>query len=403
MKPTRRSFFKLLSIVPFIRLESFAGETNKKHKNISVRHSEFDPWIEIQKDHLIHNVQQIHTAVDGRPIMAVIKNNGYGAGLLNVAESIEQLNAIEGFAVVKLSEALALRANGITKPVLLMGPFTDEELGEAIRNNITPMVYTPIGDVLERISRKLQKRIPVELCVDTGLGRVGVPHTEAESLYRDLSGRNGIKIQGTMMTFTEDREFDKEQIRRFTALCDSLKKQGLPVGRMHAASTTPIFWHPEAYFDMVRPGMAIFGIYPQPEQRDLNMMDLRPALSLKCHVIYVKKIQKGETAGYGRAFTAEEDVYVATIPIGHADGWQRSAAGCAKIRINNKLYPVVASVSASHSIIKIGPEKEVNIGDIATVFDWREGSRPDDINKACGTSTYDLTMHLSATLPRIFI
>ncbi len=403
MKPTRRFFIKALSLLPFVRFDSFAGDDKTKRSEISIRHSKFDPWIEIKKDHLIHNVQQIRNTVDERPIMAVIKNNGYGIGLLNAAQSIEHLDAIEGFAVVKLSEAITLREYGIKKPVLLMGSFTNEELEEAVRMDITPMVYTPVGDVLERISNKLQKTIPVEMCVDTGLGRVGVPHHQAESLYRDLGGRNGIIIQGSMMTFTEDKEFDKEQIRRFVELSDTLKRHRLPVGRMHAASTTPIFWHPESYFDMVRPGMAIYGIYPKPEQRDLNMMDLRPALSLKCRVIYVKKLRKGDTAGYGRAFEADGDVYIATIPIGHADGWQRSSAGCAKVRINDKLYPVVASVSASHSIVKIGPEEEVKTGDIVTVFDWQDGSRPDDINKACGTSTYDLTMHLSALLPRWFV
>ncbi len=335
--------------------------------------------------------------------MAVIKNNGYGIGLLNAAQSIERLDAIKGFAVVKLSEAITLRENGIRKPVLLMGPFSHSELEEMVRRDITPMIYTPIGDVLERISSKIQKAISVEMCVDTGLGRVGVPYHEAESLYRDFAGRNGIVIQGTMMTFTEDKEFDKEQIRRFTELRDTLHKQKLPVGRMHAVSTTPIFWHPEAYFDMVRPGMAIYGIYPKPEFKNSRLMDLRPALSLKARVLYVKKLRKDETAGYGRSFVADNDVYIAIIPVGHADGWQRSAAGCARVRINGKLYPVVASVSASHSIIKIGRDRQVNAGDIVTVFDWQDGSRPDDINEACGTSTYDLTMHLSPLLPRRFI
>jgi alanine racemase len=321
-------------------------------------------------------------------------------GVAHAARLLEPLAEVYGFAVVKLHEAATLRDAGVRKPILLMGPFDEKNLAEAVRRDITPMVYTPIGELLDRLSTKYQKAIPTHICVDIGLGRVGVPHLEAAALIRDLGGRRSVRIAGAMMTFTEDQEFDHEQLRRFEALCGGLEKEGIRLGRRHAASSFGLFQHPGAFFDMARPGMAIYGIYPGKEFRSGGILDLRPALSLKARVIYTKKLRRGESAGYNRAYVAKDDVWVATLPVGHADGWPRQAAKGARVRIGENLYPVIASVSASHTIVELGAESSVRIGDVVTMFDWREGSRPEDVAAACGGSVYDLTMHLNALLPR---
>jgi alanine racemase len=152
--------------------------------------SSFDPWVEINTENLRHNVQVISKRVADRPILAVIKNNGYGLGVENAAKHLEPLSAIAGFAVVKLHEAVALRDAGIKKPVLLMGPFDEKNLEEAIARDIMPMVYTPVGAALDKISQKLRKPVPLHVCVDTGIGRVGVPYRAAPDLIRDLAARN---------------------------------------------------------------------------------------------------------------------------------------------------------------------------------------------------------------------
>ena len=179
-----------------------------------------------------------------------------------------------------------------------------------------------------------------------------------------------------------------------------LEKEGIALGKKHAASSFSLFQHPESFFDMVRPGMAIYGVYSENEFRHTGTMDLRPALSLKARVAYARKLRKDDNAGYNRAYTAQDDIWVATLPVGHADGWPRTAPKGAKVRINSGLYPAIAAVSASHCIVEIGKEERVKIGDIATFFDWQEGSRPEDVSEACGASVYDLTMHLNPLLPR---
>ena len=401
MKHSRRSFLEaglalpaLLEATPSVAATPLAAEA------MSSKDSSFDPWVEIHRENLRHNVQEISRRVSGRPILAVIKNNGYGTGVTNIASLLEPQSEVFGFAVVKLHEAFSLREAGIRKPILLLGPFDETNLGEAIARNIMPMIYTPLGPALDKIAAKTQKPIPIHICIDTGIGRVGVPYHQAAPLVRDLAARKSVQIQGTMMTFTEDPDFDKEQLRRFHETCASFESAGIALGKKHAASSFTLFQHPDAFLDMVRPGMAIYGIYSENEFRHTGVLDLRPAISLKARVIYVKKLRKGESAGYNRAYVAKEDVWVATLPVGHADGWPRAAAKGARVRINGDLYPVIASVSASHCIIEIGAEERIKISDSATLFDAQPGSRPEDVSESCGVSVYDLTMHLNPLLPR---
>jgi alanine racemase len=401
MRTSRRSFLGTGLALP--ALWEAAGNSVRDARAAepsAAQDSSFDPWVEIHRENLRHNVKEISRRVASRQILAVIKNNGYGAGVANVARLLEPQNEIAGFAVVKFHEAMTLRDAAIRKPILLLGPFDERNLLDAVASDIIPMIYTPQGGALDKVAAKREQPVPLHICIDTGIGRVGVPYYQAAPLIRDLASRKSVEIRGTMMTFTEDAEFDKEQIRRFQETTGALEKEGIVLGKKHAASSFALFQHPDAFFDMVRPGMAIYGIYSDNELRHTGVMDLRPALSLKARVIYMKKLRKGDSAGYNRAYIAKGEVWVATLPVGHADGWPRVAAKGAKVRINGNLYPVIATVSASHCIIEVGSEERVKIGDTATFFDAESGSRPEDVSEACGASVYDLTMHLNPLLPR---
>ena len=401
MKTSRRSFLEAGLALPLVlNSATEIAAAPRATESPDSKDSSFDPWVEIHKENLRHNVQEISRRVSARPILAVIKNNGYGMGVTNIASLLEPQPEIFGFAVVKFHEAMSLRDAGLRKPILLLGPFDENNLEDAVARNIMPMVYTPLGPALDKIAAKTQKPVPLHICIDTGIGRVGVPYHQAAPLVRDLASRKSVQIRGTMMTFTEDPDFDKEQLRRFTETCAEFEKEGIALGKKHAASSFSLFQHPDSFFDMVRPGMAIYGIYSENEFRGTGVMDLRPAISLKARVIYAKKLRKGDSAGYNRAYLAKDDVWVATLPVGHADGWPRTAAKGAKVRINGELFPVIASVSASHCIVEIGSEEKVKIGDLATCFDGQPASRPEDVSESCGASVYDLTMHLNPLLPR---
>jgi alanine racemase len=395
MPSSRREFLKMASAAPAAGL----GQAAPRPRIATVRDSSFDPWVEVDTARLRHNAAQIARRAQ-RPILAVIKNNGYGAGVANVARVLEPLPSIAGFAVVKLHEAFTLRDAGVTKPVMLMGPFAPSELFDVVSRRIMPMVYTPLGDDLDHVSARLRRPIPIQICVDTGIGRVGVPHRIAGLMIRDLAARKSVEIAGLMMTFTEDPDFDPEQLRRFETLTHDLLAAGVKPGRRHAASSFGLFEHPEAFLDMVRPGMALYGIYSDEKFRKTNVLDLQPAIALKARVAYVKQLERGDSAGYERAYRTDRPVWIATLPVGHADGLPRNVAKGGRVRIGDALYPVVASVSASHAIVEVGKEPTVAIGDVATIFDARDGSRPEDLAASCASSVYDLTMHLHADLPR---
>jgi alanine racemase len=393
MKIPRRELLKAGLTLPAMgwSLDTFWTDSRKE--------SSFDPWVEVHPENLRRNVMQVSKRVDARPILAVIKNNGYGLGLLNVARVFEPLTPVYGFAVVKLQEAFSLRDGGVEKPILCMGPFDDRDLDEMVASKITPMVYTPISKTLDKSAAKIRNPIPIHVCVDTGIGRVGVPHTKAAELIRDLAARRSVRIDGIMMTFTEDPDFDKVQLQRFQELCNGLEKEGITLGKKHAASSFGLFQRSDAFLDMVRPGMALFGIYSEKEFRNAGTMELRPGVSLKARVVYVKQLHHGDSAGYNRVFKAYSDTWVATLPVGHADGLPRSVTKGVSVRIGNGLYRIVA-ISASHCVVEVGPESKVSIGDEAVLFDWQDGSRPEDVAAACEGSVYDLTMHLNPLLPR---
>jgi alanine racemase len=407
MKASRRAFLAAAPALP-------AGARLLGQPSVHTEgrdRSSFDPWVELNTANVVHNVNEV-ARFTGRPILAVIKNNGYGAGLVQIAGVLEPLSPIEGFAVVKVDEALRLRDAGLRKPILLMGPFDERHIGELVARDIRPLVYTPLGPEVERTAARLQRPVAVHVCVDTGIGRVGVPHRQAADFLRALNDRRAVHVLGTMMTFTEDAEFDREQLSRFVTLLDGLAAERVQVGRRHAASSYTLFQHPPAgdsagrqsahmpWLDLVRPGMVLYGVYPEPAFRSADLIDLRPALALRTRVVYVKQLPRGESAGYNRAYRAERDVWVATLPVGHADGLPRVAAKGARVRIGGRLYPIVASISASHTIVELGADPAVRIGDVATIFDWRDGSRPEDVSAACGASVYDLLMHLNPLLER---
>src|SRR5262249_15511617 len=163
------------------------------------------------------------------------------------------------------------------KPILLMGPFDEAGLEEAVARDVMPMVYTPIGDVLDRVAERRGRPIALHVCVDTGIGRVGVPDAQAAPLVRDLAARPSARLEGLMMTFTEDPAFDREQLEHFVSLCAALENEGVRVAKRHAASSFGLFRGKEAFLDMVRPGMALYGAYSEPEFRRTGILDLRPA------------------------------------------------------------------------------------------------------------------------------
>lgn len=365
----------------------------------------FDPWVEVDRSALAANVAAVSRLADGRPILAVVKNNAYGLGLVTAARVLASFPEVVGFAVVKMASAFALREAGITKPVYLMALFPRSAAADLARHNIQPCLYSDDAlDLVEPMARVLGAPVPAQVYLDTGMSRMGMPYHRALPWIASLVQSGTVSLQGTFMGFTEDPDFDREQLKRFLAVAEQASQGGLPLGTLHAASSSAVFEFPEAHLGMVRPGMALYGGYPNDPQKQQNTARLRCAVRLKARVVRVQRLRTGDSVSYGRTYVARQPTWVATLPVGHTDGYPRRAVGHARVQIGARTYPVIGAVSASHTIVEVGAEETVQVGDVVTLMgpDASE-TDPNTLSVETGVSVYDLFMHLNPTLPRILV
>jgi alanine racemase len=306
---------------------------------------------------------------------------------------------VAAFGVVKPAEALALRDAGVGKPVLFMG-LADVATATALAERGVRLA--PFSDdaasVLAAASRAVGGPVPVHLYIDTGINRVGMPYHRALPWLEALARDPAVRVEGTFMTFTESDDFDPDQLARFLELTGQAGGRGLELGRLHASSSHGLFFRPDARLDMVRPGLALYGAYPAGA-RGLGLADLRPAFRLRARVVRVERLRAGDSVSYGRNYVAERPTWVATLPVGHADGYHRTAVQGAEVLVGGRAYPVIGAVSASHTIVEVGEERAVAPGDVATILGPdHDAIHPNTVAERAGISVYDVLMRLSPLL-----
>jgi alanine racemase len=363
-----------------------------------------DPWLEIHAENLVWNLQQIRARAAGKRVMAVIKANGYGHGLVEVARVLAGAG-VGDFLVGKLEEARALRAAGISGRILNFGPFADADAERIVRLGVSQNVYTDQVAALDRAAQRLGRRARVQVKVDTGLGRVGVPHGLALEFMARVAAMPGIEMEGVFTTFTEDAGFDAAQLARFKDIGAQAAQRGLKIGVRHAASSAAIVDFPPGYteLDMVRPGIMLYGLYPSEQSEKDRKLDLRPVMSLKTRIAYVKTLEAGESAGYHRAFVATQPERVATLPVGYSDGLPRALAGKGHALVGGRRCPIVV-ISANAAIVRLG-DAPAAIGDEAVLIGSQAGESitASEVARLAGTSVYAVAMGMSATLPRVLV
>lgn len=400
MSVSRRSFVTGLAAAP--ALGALPGTAIAAPKGIAP--DRFDPWIEVDAAALKHNVETISRLSGGRPILAVIKNNAYGLGLTTVASILEPLSQVKGFAVVKAAEAIALRESGISKPILLLSLFSDRDGVDLARLGIQFSICT--DDAAARVikaSKSAGSRAEAHYYLDTGMSRMGIPYHRALPVLQQASELD-IDIKGTFMGFTEETEFDSEQLRRFTEFAATASDGGIALGSLHAASSHAVFNFPESHLDQVRPGIALFGAYPSDAAAESRIATLMPAVRLRARIVRVEHLRTGDSVSYGGHYVASEPTWIATIPAGHTDGIPRSAVAGSHAVVNGTAYPIIGAVSASHTIIELGSEPSVSIGDVATLLGSEdEAIYPNRLAANSDTSVYDILMHLNPNLPKTVI
>ncbi|HLB55051.1 MAG TPA: alanine racemase, partial [Gemmatimonadales bacterium] len=362
----------------------------------------FDPWLEVDPAALAHNAATVSRLAGGRPILAMVKNNAYGLGLETVGPLLDRLAPIWGFGTVRPREAAVLRAARVTKPVVLMGPASDDEMEELARSGVrlTPYSVTD-GDRFVRLAGRLGRPVPVHLYVDTGMHRMGMPHDQVLAWLEAAPLRRALHIEGVMTELVEDQGFDREQAARLERLAESAASRGVPLGPRHAASSDAIMRPtPETFLDLVRPGLVLYGGYPT--QESLARGELRPAYRLKARVIRIDHLEPGDGVSYHHRFKADQPTWTATLAIGHVDGYPAGAVKGGEVLIRNRLFPVVGTVSASHTVVALGAEPAAAVGDEAVlVGSDRPELHPNTVAARSGWSEYNMFMHLSPELTRL--
>lgn len=400
MGTTRREIVGGLASAPLLASLS----TGSAAEIATIDADRFDPWLEVDAAALQYNARTVARLAGGRPVLAVVKNNAYGLGLTTVASVLEPMSEIQGFAVVKAAEAIALRDAGVRKPILLLALFSAQDGEELARRDIQFSLCT--NDAAARVmqaAKRAGRRPAAQFYLDTGMSRMGIPYHRAMPVLAQAA-RLDIEIMGTFTGFTEETDFDREQLRRFVEFTDAARNSGAELGPLHAASSHAVFNFADSHLDQVRPGIALFGAYPSDHTAESEIAKLQAAVSLKARIVRTEKLRTGDSVSYGGHYVADKPVWVATIPAGHTDGIPRTAVDGSRVLVNGRLYPVIGAVSASHTIIEIGDEPSVNIGDVATLMGpEHDAIHPNAVASTSSTSVYDILMHLNPALPKILV
>ncbi len=400
MPVSRREFVAGVAATPVLT----SMPTTAQAATTEISADRFDPWLEVDSAALRKNVEVVSGLANKRPVLAVIKNNAYGLGLTTVASVLDPMPQVKGFAVVKAEAAIALRDAGIRKPVLLMGLISDQDGEELVRRDVQLSICTDdSASRIVRAAKQAGRTATAHIYLDTGMSRMGIPYHRAMPVLSELRGL-GINIEGTFTGFTEESDFDREQLGRFIHVTDTARANGVKLGSLHAASSHAVFNYADSHLDQVRPGIALFGAYPSDFESEREIAALTPAVQMKARIVRVEQLRAGDSVSYGRNFIADKATWIATVPAGHTDGMPREAVNGAHVVVNDVPYPVIGAVSASHTIIELGSEQTVNIGDVATMLGSSHAAiHPNQLAESTGTSVYDRLMHLNPTLPKVLV
>ena len=359
---------------------------------------------------LVNNLETIQKHV-GTPVKvcAIVKAEAYGHGLVQVARQLEK-SRVDYLAVAIVEEGVVLRNAEITTPILVMGPIAESDIYACIKNKLTITAASQHKlAAIVKTATELSITAKVHLKIDTGMGRIGVHWDRAEPLLRDAvtAEQSGIIIcEGIYSHFSNslDLEFTKKQFDRFNETIRLAEKIGLSIPLRHICSSRAIMLYPEYHLSMVRPGLILYGIEPETDQKILTP-DFMPVLTWKTKVTYFKTVLHGESVGYGNTWTPTEDyARIVTLPVGYADGYPRRLSNKGQVLIRGKKYPIVGRVCMDQLMVSLGMDGEAYLDDEVVLIGNQELETisVNDIAKMIETTPHEITTTLSARVPRIY-
>ncbi|HLD56195.1 MAG TPA: alanine racemase [Candidatus Omnitrophota bacterium] len=366
-------------------------------------------WLELDKSALRHNLAQlIALTLPSATIMAVVKANAYGHGLIPIAQSLRE--QVSHFGVASLEEALTLRRHEMDTPILLFGVLFGEAIEAAIEAHISLAVSSveQAREISER-ARKLRKPAAIHIKVDTGMGRLGIPKAQAVRAIGEITSLQMLHLEGLFTHFpqgeVENDPFTKEQVHSFLDVIEKISKKGIHVPCRHAANSLGIVNFKDAHLNLVRPGLTLYGIHPSASIKP--KLTLKPVLNWRARLILVKKINAGESVGYGRTFVAHEPTVIGVLPVGYSHGYPFSLSGQGSVVLfQGKRFPVVGRVSMDYLTVNFGPDfSGVKVGEVVTLLgrDGAEAVTAESLAEKAGTIPYEIVTRLSPALPRILL
>lgn len=365
---------------------------------------------EIDLDAIAYNMEQMKNRIgEGARLIGVIKTDAYGHGAVPIAQMFEKIPYIWGYAVACLDEGMILRKNGIEKPVLVLGCVFPDQYEDMIRYDIRAAVYTEeMAEEMSRTAVRLGKDAYFHIKIDTGMGRIGFPVTEesADTIRRICSLPN-VCPEGMFTHFAKADEADKSYTRmqhdRFMWMKEQLEKRNVSIRYYDCDNSAGIIDFPDMKHDLARAGISTYGMYPSDEV-DKSAVDLKPALSLKSHVIFVKEVEPGTSISYGGTFTADRKMRIATVPVGYGDGYPRSLSNKGYVLIRGKKARILGRVCMDQFMVDVTDIPDAAFMDQVTLIgsDGEERITVDDLAELSGRFNYEFVCCLSKRIPRVY-
>jgi len=362
---------------------------------------------EIDLKAISQNVFNIKSRVAPAQVMAVVKDNAYGHGAEQVSRVVLKAGA-SMLAVSIVEEGVMLRQQGFKCSILVLGPHLPQQVELFLRFDLSPTVsYFEFANELSNKAEKMGKIASIHIKVETGLGRTGFKLDRAVQQISEICNMKNLQLAGIYTHLATSDEEDKSyahlQLERFNKLLQRVANAGIRPPLLHAANSGAILDFPQSYYDIVRPGIMLYGYYPSPYST--HSVKLHPALTLKSKVSFIKKIKKGDSVGYGRKYIASADTCIATIPIGYGDGYNRLLSNQGKVLIRGKRFPIAGRVCMDMLMVDLGLNSKVELGDEVVLMGKQqsESITMEEICQKLGTIANEFCCWISPRTPRVYI
>jgi alanine racemase len=363
-------------------------------------------WAEIDLLALSANLRAVRSRIGARPILAVVKANAYGHGAAGVARALEK-EGVERLGVAIPEEGIELRQAGVAAPILVLGGFAPPQADLLLQHDLVPAVFRP--DQVEALTRAALRRgvkAPVHLKVDTGMGRLGVPAHDVPAFAGVLAGAASIRVTGAFshLAVADDPAdpFTRRQSDLFREAITALRGHGLQPDEIHLANSAAIMDHPPAWLTLVRPGLVLYGYPPSPK---VTPLPVRPVLSLKTRIIFIKDVPAGASLGYGRTFVAPRATRVASLALGYDDGLPLLASNRGHVLVRGRRAPIVGRISMDLATVDVTGVPAAALGDEVTLIGASGGEviGADLVASWAGTISWEVLCGIGSRVPRLFV